>query len=893
MTAAAPHSLVGRHEEIGHLSALLDAAGGGTGGVLVLRGEPGIGKSALLDHVARVGAEKFRVIRASGSEFEGELPFAALHQLCVPVLGYLDRVSDSYRDALMVAFGLAEGAPERFRIGLAALALLAEASAQGPLVCLVDDAHWMDAASAKALTFLARRIAAEPIAMIFAAREQDGAAWLDELPGLALGGLSPVHARALLAEQRTGTMDERVRDRLLAEARGNPLALIELPKAGGFALPTPSPNAGRIERSFQTRMAGLPEDARRLLILASADPTGDSGLLWAAARGLDIDVAAASAAAEASGLARFDMRARFCHPLARSAAYRSAEPELRIAAHRALAEATDPVTAGDRSAWHRAQACTGPDERVAAELESSAARAQARGGVAAAAAFLERAAALSLEHGKKTGRTLAAARATLDTGRAHAAADLLTSIDTEGLDGPEQARIELLRGQIAFAEGADGFVRGPELILRAAGRIADADPDRSRTYFVAALEMGLVVGRAAGVLDRVLDAASSAPRPSAGTPDLLDALVLLKAEGHRAAVPALRRALTGDGAGWVQAPALAAVLAGELWDLELHATVTDWLVRTGRETGAPMTIRLGLSQEALSAVLTGDFGKAIAAIAEEEAIADALGDEAQLYPRVYLAAMRGRRAEVHELCTEVLDRSTGPLTANTHWATAVLSNGMADYRAAFEAASRAVAGGDLFLTGIALPELVEAAMRCGEHTAAESALESLLERTESAGTSFALGVAAGTRALVSDAEQDYRTALEHLAPSPFTLYLARAHLRYGEWLRRAGRRREAREHLHTAHGQLSEIGLEAFAKRAAEEVRATGEVARSRSEHTFDRLTMQEMHVARRVAAGATSKEVAENLFLSPRTVETHLRNIFRKLGVTSRRQLRDMPGLR
>ncbi|WP_020496424.1 helix-turn-helix transcriptional regulator [Sciscionella marina] len=892
MTAAAPHSLVGRHEEIEHLRALLDSAADGAGGVLVLHGEPGIGKSALLEQAARAAGEKFRIIRASGAEFEGELPFAALHQLCVPVLAHLDAVSDPYRDALLVAFGLADGAPDKFRVGLAALALLAEAAAQRPLVCLVDDAHWMDTASATALTFLTRRIAAEPIAMIFAAREQDGAAWLDELPGLTVGGLSPEHARALLAEERTGTMDERVRDRLLAEARGNPLALIELPKAGGFALPTPSPVAGRIERSFQTRMAGLPGDARLLLILASADPTGDSGLLWAAARGLDIDVASASAAAEASGLARFDIRVRFCHPLARAAAYRSAEPELQRAAHRALAEVTDPVTAGDRLAWHHAQASTGPDERVAAELESSASRAQARGGVAAAAAFLERAAALSLDRHEKIERTLAAARATLDTGRAHAAADLLASIDTEILDNPEHARVELLRGQIAFAEGADGFVRGPELILRAANRIADEDPDRSRACFVTALEMGLVVGRAAGVLDRVLDAARSAPRPSSRIPDLLDALVLLNTEGHRAGVPALRRALTGDGAGWIQAPALATVLAGELWDPELHGTVVDWLERTGRETGAPMTIRLGLSQVALSAVFSGELGKAIAAIAEEEAIADALGDEPQLYPRVHLAAMRGRRAEVHELFTEVMGRRTGPLTANIHWATAVLGNGMGDYRAAFEAATTAVASGDLFLTGIALPELVEAAVRCGERAAAESALESLLERTESAGTSFALGVAAGARAQINDTEQDYLAALEHLTPSPFTPYLARAHLRYGEWLRRADRRREAREQLRIAHEQLSGIGMEAFAKRTADEIRATGEVARSRSEHTFDRLTMQEMHVARRVAAGATSKEVAETLFLSPRTVETHLRNIFRKLGITSRRQLRDTPGL-
>ncbi|MGW0522983.1 AAA family ATPase [Crossiella sp. NPDC003009] len=888
----ASRSLVGRHDEIAALLALLRAAEQGEGGVLVLRGEPGIGKSALLEHLGRARPERFQVIRASGSEFEGELPFAALHQLCLPVLARLDTLSARYRDALLVAFGLADGAPDPFRVGLAALELLAAAAAKRPVLCLIDDAHWLDAASVKALTFLARRVAAEPIAMVFAARDQDALRGLDELPGLTVGGLTHAHARALLAAEKTVTLDERVRDRLLAEARGNPLALIELPKAGGFALPAPSPVASRIERSFRARMAELPPEARLLLVLASADPTGDPGLLWPAARRLGIDVPAASAAAEASGLVRFDTRARFCHPLARSAAYRAAEPERRHAAHRALAEATDPVTAPDRHAWHRAQATTGPDEQVAAELESSASRAQARGGVAAAAAFLERAAALSLDPGKQTERTLAAARATLAAGHAAAAADLLASIDTETLDDLRHASVDLLRGQIAFVQGADGVVTGPELILRAAQRLAAGDPARSRECFVAALEMGLVVGRAAGVMDRVLDAARSAP-PASGPPDLLDALVLLSTEGHHAGVPALRRVLTGDDADWTRVPALASVLAGELWDIDLHTAVTDWLVRTGQDTGSPMTIRLGLSQAALSAVLTGDFGRAIAAIAEEEAIADAVGDLPQLYPRVHLAAMRGHRQEVLDLFAEVMSRGTGQLTANAHWAKAVLHNGLGEYPAALEAATRAVAGGDLFLTGFALPELVEAAVRCGEHAVARSALESLAERTEPAGTGFALGVAAGTRALVSDLEDDHREALEHLEGSPLVLHLARTHLRYGEWLRRAGRRRDAREHLRTAHELLSEIGLEAFARRAADELRATGEVARSRSEPAYDRLTRQETHIAREVAAGATSKEVATRLFLSPRTVDAHLRNIFRKLGVTSRRQLRDMPGLR
>ncbi|NKY36857.1 AAA family ATPase [Nocardia speluncae] len=889
--ASSRGSLVGRDDEGEILLSLLHRAEQGEGGVLVLRGEAGIGKSALLQHVEHAAPERFQVIRASGSEFEDEMPFAALHQLCVPVLAHLPTLSAPYRNSLQVAFGLADGAPDPFRVGLATLELLAAAATVRPMLCLIDDAHWMDAASANAFTFLARRIAAEPIAMLFAARDQDLAGGLAALPELPVDGLSDAHARELLAAERTVTLDERVRDRLLAEARGNPLALIELPKAGGFAQPAPSPVASRIERSFQARMAELPRHAQLLLILASADPTGSPDLLWVAARRLDIDVPAATATVAASGLMVFDTRARFCHPLARSAAYRAAEPYQRCAAHQALAEATDPDTAPDRRAWHRAQATTAPDERTAAQLESSASRAQARGGVAAAAAFLERAAALSLDPGKQTERTLAAARAMLEAGGAGAAADLLASIDTERLDDLQHAAVDLLRGRIAFVRGAGGSVEGPELILRAGQRLAAIDPQRSRECFVAALEMGLVVGRAAGVMDRVLDAARSAP-PTARPPDLLDALVLLNTEGHHAGVPALRRVLTGDDAGWIQAPALATVLAGELWDIELHATVTDWLGRSGRDTGSPMTIRLGLSQSAVSAVLAGDFGRAMAAIAEEEAIADALGDLPQLYPRVHLAAMRGRRGEVHDLFTEVMSRDTGQLTANAHFAKAVLYNGSADYATALDAARSAVAGGDLFLTGIALPELVEAAVRCGADAVARSALEALLERTQPAGTGFALGVAAGARALVSEGEDDHREALEHLTGSPLATHLARAHLRYGEWLRRANRRREAREHLRTAHEQLSEIGLEAFAERAAGELRATGEVVRRRSAHTYDRLTMQEMHIAREVAAGATSKEVATRLYLSKRTVDAHLRNIFRKLGITSRRQLRNIPDL-
>ncbi|WP_028927737.1 ATP-binding protein [Pseudonocardia acaciae] len=882
--------LVGRRDEIRCLDELLDAAGEGHGGVLVLRGEAGVGKSALLEHARRPG---FRIVSASGSEFETELPFAALHQLCVPLLGHLDELPAGQRDVLQGAFGLADGAPDMFRIGLATLGLLGYAARSRPLLCLVDDAHWLDDASARALAFVARRISSEPVAMLLAARPTGA---LDGLPGLAVEPLGDADARALLAGHRA-PLDEQVRDRILAEARGNPLALIELPRAGGFAPPDRSSVSDRIERGFRARLDALPAEARTLLTIASADPTGDPALLWPAAGRLGIEATAGGAAA-ASGLVEFGARVRFCHPLARSAVYRAADADLRGAAHRALSEVTDPSLDPDRRAWHRAQAGAGPDEEIAAELERSASRAQARGGIAAAAAFLERAAALSLDPARRTERTLAAARAKLDAGDADAATELLTAVEVGAPDQRQRARVELLRGRVAFVRHSDGD--GPAFMLRAAHRLADLDPAWSRGCFLDAMEMGLVVGRASGVMDMVVDAARSAPTLTESKPgpaDLLDALIVLSTDGHRAAAPLLRPILAdGDSAVWEERPALAGMLAAELWDLDTYVEISERLIKAGRESGRHLTLRLGLGAASAAAVHTGDLALAMATIAEEAAVADAVGARPLAYPRLHLAAMRGRRTQALELIrtvtAEATARGEGQMIANVHWATAVLNNGLADYPSALAAARQATAHGDLFLAGIALPELVEAAVRCGEPAEAASALRALTDRTEAGGNAWGLGVASYANALVTGVESHYLDAIERLEQTPAAPYRARAHLLYGEWLRRQGRRRDARRHLRTAHDRLSTMGLEAFARRAAEELRATGEQARARSAHTRDRLTMQELHIARLVATGATSREVAARLFLSPRTIDAHLRNIFRKLAVTSRRQLRDLPDI-
>ncbi|UED88013.1 ATP-binding protein [Streptomyces profundus] len=886
------HLLIGRRELRQRIEELTRSAFTGQGGALVLEGEAGIGKSALLA-CAQDAAPGFRTVRTSGSEFEQELPYSALHQMCVPMLKYLAELPERHRDALRVAFGLAEGTPDPFRIGLAVLGLVTAAARERPLLCLIDDAQWVDSASARAMVFLARRVAADPVAMIFAVRSTRAADGLGELPRLPVRGLSDADAKVLLATRCPFPLDDQVRDRLVAEAHGNPLALLELPRAGGFVPPDTSSVPTRIEHGFQARLAGLSAEARLLLLVASADLTGDPGLLWTAARHLGLDVAPASAEADATGLVEFGTRIRFSHPLARSAVYRAVEAGERRAAHAALAAVTDPVTAPDRRAWHRAQASPGPDDDIADELERCATRAQARGGVAAEAAFLERSVALSLAPTRRIERTLRAAQASFDAGATGKAADLLSLLGTATLGEFEHAEVDVLRGRIAFIRHCDGS--GPMLMVRAAQRLASLAPDRARDCFLDAVEMSLSVGRGGAVINQVLTAARCmAPSPS--SPDALDALIRLGADGHEAAVPLLRQALyTMGDSFWTRRPALAMMIAVELWDLDTQGAIGAWLVKAGRASGSPLLLRLGLAQKAVEASLAGDIGQAIAITAEEAAIADATNAPPLLYHRLHLAALRGDRDEALKLgeAAAAAPTTAGPgHVTNLHWTTAILNNGLADYPAALAAARRATEHGALFLTGAALPELIEAAVRCGDHTAAAGALDSLTEHTRSSGSAAGRGIAAYARGLVTGVEDHYREAVDLLTESPLRTYLARAHLLYGEWLRRQHRRRESREHLHTAHELLSRAGAEAFARRAAAELGAIGEKVQARSEQTYEKLTMQELAVARLVAPGATSNEVAAQLYISKRTVDAHLRNIFRKLGISSRRQLKDHPDL-
>jgi len=537
-----------RCEEREALVRLLEGVRGGQSRVLVVSGEPGVGKTALLDS-AISSASGFRVIRAVGVESEMELAFAALQQLCAPMLDRLDRLPAPQQDALGVAFGLRAGdAPDRFLVGLAVLSLLAEMAVDRPLVCVVDDAQWLDRASAQALAFVARRLLAESVVLLLATREPGDE--LEGLPRLVVEGLRNGDARALLGSVVRGPLDERVRERIVAETRGNPLALLELPRgltlaelAGGFGLLDAPGLSGRIEESFRRRLAGLSAETQRLFLVAAADPVGDPLLVWRAADRLGIGV---QAAAETEGLLAIGARVTFRHPLVRSSVYRAASPEERQAVHRALADATDPEIDPDRHAWHLAQATPGLDETVASELERSAGRAQARGGLAAAAAFLERASALTLEPSSRARRALAAAQAKHHAGAFDAALRLVGIAESGPLNDLQRAQVELLRGQIAFSLGRGSDAQ--PLLLKAAKRLEPLDRRLARETYLEALSAVFFPGLLASgesVLETA-QAARVAPPPSQppyASDLLLDGLAVLVTEGYAAGTPMLRSAV--------------------------------------------------------------------------------------------------------------------------------------------------------------------------------------------------------------------------------------------------------------------------------------------------------------------------------------------------------------
>ena len=902
--------LTDRREERARLDQLIAGARIGTSGAIVVRGTAGIGKTALLDHLL-ANAAGCRIVRAGSVESEMELAFSGLHQLCAPLLDHLDRLPAPQREALATAFGLRAGIPaDKFMVGLAVLSLMSEVAEAQPLVCLVDDAQWLDRVSAQVLGFVARRLAAESVVLVFAARDGEDIPELAGLPELTVTPLGDHDARTLLASVIQGRLDVSVRDRIVAEAGGNPLALLELPKAstpsaiaGGFGLPDTVSVPARVEASFHRRLVALPDPSRQFLLVAAADPVGDPILVRAAAERLGIAPDAAAPATAAGLLLDGLGELAFRHPLVRSVVYRQAAIGDRRRVHAALAEATDPEVDPDRRAWHLAAASSGPDDEVASALEHSAGRAQARGGISAAAAFLRRAAALSHDPGRRAARTLAAAQASFQAGAFDEALSLLDTAEREQLDAIQRALADLLRAHVAFASG---FGRdAPPLLAEAARQMEAIDPEQGRQTYLIAWVATVFAGHhaAPGELARICRIILALP-PRPGDPSaldlLLEGLAQLVVEGHAVAVPTLQRAasaLTGLDAeavirwGWAATAATDAT-----WDPEGTQAIAESQSATFRQVGALGQLPISLAALGNVAIWTGDLTGAASIAAEAASVATAIGSRLPPTIALRLLAARGDEQGTAALIAETMaaagEGGQGMGEANADWASAVLGNGLGRYDEAMAAAARATSATfEPFVSTWALPELVEAAARAGHAERAHEALARLAETTRPAGTDAALGIEARSRAIVTDgdaAEDLYREAILRLRRTPLRPELARARLLLGEWLRREGRRVDARTELRTAYELFTAIGMTAFAERARRELAATGEHVRKRSLDERDALTPQEEQIARLARDGHSNQEISAQLFLSPRTVEWHLHKVFAKLGIASRKELRE-----
>ncbi len=896
----------GRTSECQVLDGLLEKVRGGQSAALVIRGEAGVGKTALLRHAA-AHASGFRIVQLAGVEAEMELPFAGLHQLCVAMVGQLPVLPGPQQEALRVAFGLSfGGSPDPFLVGLGTLSLLSEVAAERPLVCFVDDAQWLDGATRQALGFVARRLEAESVGIVFGVREPADERELVRLPELRLRGLNEDDAEALLAATIPGRLDQPVRDRIIGETRGNPLALLELSRgitaaqlAGGFALPTEADLPAQIEDHYLGRVRALPEPTQHLMLLAAADPVGDAALLWRAAQSLGIEPRAAEPA-EADQLLEIGPVARFRHPLVRSAVYRAASTRDRRAAHGALATATDPETDPDRRAWHRAHSANGPDEEVAAELLRRAKDAERRGGIAAAAAFLEWAVMLTPDPSTRASRALAAAGAKFQAGDFTAAESLLATADAGPLDELGRAQVERMRAQIAFdlRRGRDA----PALLLHAAQRLEGLDPELARETYLEALVAAIYAARLVGdttVGDLAMAARSAplGPEPLPARQQLLLGLAIRLTDGYAAAAPILADALhtfraEGTQLDWLRVAYNLAAM--DLWDDKAWFELAAGQADLARSTGRLVFLPYALDYLAGFHVLTGEFSRASLLMSEAEGLN--LGARAETLPYISLrlAAWRGQAEVALDLADVMMrgavSRGEGCAITATEYATAVLHNGLGQYELALEAAKKAAAADEAVTSSWALYELVEAASRCGQQAVARDAADRLSERASRSGTEWAKGTVARSCALVERggaADELHRQAIEWLGQSRMSAHLARARLTYGEWLRRQNRRVDARQQLRLAHGMFATMGAAGFAERARRELLATGEKVRKRRDDTRDELTPQEEHIARLARDGRTNSEIGAELFISGRTVEWHLRKVFTKLGVSSRRGLR------
>jgi DNA-binding CsgD family transcriptional regulator len=902
--------LFGREAECTAVDGLITAARSARSGALVVRGEPGVGKSALLEH-AIAQATDIRVLRAHGIEAESELAFAALHQLIRPILDRRAQLPEPQAAALAGALGLSRtSVADRFLIGVAVLSLLADAADDTPLLCVVDDAQWLDRSSADALTFAARRLEAEGVVLLFAAR--DGELQRFEGQGLGefvLGGLDVEAAGALLAGRVPSGLSREVRDRLVASAGGNPLALIELAElldaeqlAGEAPLPEPLPQSAQIERIYLERARALPAPAQRLLLIVAADDTGSLATVFDAASALGVEQGALDAA-EAAGLVRAGRATvEFRHPLVRSTLYADATFAQRQAVHRALADVFAGEQDADRRAWHRAAASPGHDDEVAHELEQTARRARRRSGFAAAARALERAAALSSDDEARSRRLMAAAQdAWLAGGPAQALA-LLDRARGLVLDLRVRADLMHLRGTIELRCGVPADAA--TILAAGAAEIAPVAPAKAIEMLIEAAQAASYAGDANQIVEFGRRASSL---PQDGDPDRRFTVKVIVGTGHLLAgdpargVPQLRQALrlaTGfqDPRRLVHAGACAGYLGEEATEHELYGRA---VART-REIGAVSTLPYVLEYLARSEAVDGRYAAAAHAT---EGLRLARETDQQnsvchlLASLALIASMRGRADECRCLAEEAVELATarglGYQAALAEWALARLDLGLGrPTQALARLAGLASAGpgeGHPFVKLVSAPELVEAAVRADQPATAEAALAAFEPYARETAAPWARALVARCRGLLAGrvaAEGHFREALRLHRESARPFDRARTELVFGEFLRRDGRRKNAREHLRSALDGFERLGADAWAERAREELRASGETARKRGPTALDQLTPQELQIARLVAEGATNKEVAARLFLSPRTIDYHLRKVFTKLGITSRAEL-------
>jgi DNA-binding CsgD family transcriptional regulator/tetratricopeptide (TPR) repeat protein len=905
--AAVETTVVGRARECARLEQDMRRVRAGQSAVLVLRGGPGIGKTALLDVAAR-SAQGCRVVRARGVESERQFPYAGLQLVCLPLLDTLGRLQPPQRAALRTAVGASTGPPpDPFMVGLATLDLLSHAAEPHPLLCVIDDAQWLDRSSAQALAFVSRRLGTQPVMILLAARDTPRIDEIDGLPELRLGGLPRADARTLFRRVVPGRVDPPVVERIIAEARGNPLALLEYLRAispadlaGGFGVTSDGERWVPIEDDVLDRVGALPPASRQLLLAAAAEPLGDPSLLWRAAARLGVPPGAAEPL-EYHGLLEFGPRVTLGRPLLRLAVCGLATNEERRGVHRALASATDPASDPARHAWHLALAADGPDEELARELERCSPRARERGGPAAAAAFLERATLLTLDPGRRAERALTAAAAEHEAGNDSAAVRLLLTAELGPLDERGQARLERQRAQVAA--GLDPGDDVPGRLMQAARQLEPLEPGLARETYLEALAAAVSAGRLALESNTVDVAKAAHAGPPAIPPQraddrLLDGLVARFTRGPAAAAGPLTQALDGfRRAGTSSADTrwrwLVGPVAADLWDDETWHLLTSRDAHHARDTEAVAVLPAALTNRALAELHFGEFASASVLVDEAAAVSTAMGTAPLPHASLLLAAWRGRGDQALESCAqarrEAVDRGDGLTLATAGLAAAVLHNSLGRHHEALAAAREAAEFDDLGLLGWTLVELIEAAARVGAPEAAGFALERLTERTRLSGTEWALGVEARSRALLEEgpaAEDLYRQAIERLGRSRIRSCLARTQLLYGEWLRRRGRRLDARKPLRAACESFTTMGAAAWAERAHRELLATGEKVRNRSVESSGHLTPQEARIALMACDGLSNPAIGARIFVSPRTVEYHLHKVFSKLGITSRTEL-------